>query len=115
MKTDRGSSAIPIWRSYARTSGLANSFTRLLASYPQITQITQNKASHKEAPKPQGFFLIHSSLLCFLVGSFSIFHAYLRNLRIRSNASLCYTASARLVGQSARQNAQQLKYQAVNG
>src|SRR5205807_6925429 len=99
MKTDRGSSAIPIWRSYARTSGLANSFTRLLASYPQFTRIMQNKASHKEAPKPTRVF--PNSLVPFVLlgGLFPIFHAYLRNLRIRSNASLCYTASARLVGQ----------------
>ena len=101
--------------------GLANSFKGLLASYPQITQITQitqNEASHKESPKPTKGF--PNSLVPFVLfsGSFPIFHAYLRNLRnlrIRSDASLCYTPSARLVGQSARQNAPQSKYQAVNG
>src|SRR5437660_7233522 len=56
MKTDHGSSAIRIGQGCARMSGLANSFTRLLASYPQITQITQNKASHQEAPKPTKVF-----------------------------------------------------------
>src|SRR2546425_13211493 len=63
-KTDRGSNAILIGRSCARTSGLANSFTRLLASYTDYADYAE-QGEPQRVTKAHQVVLIHSSFGAF--------------------------------------------------